>query len=135
MSKNLSAWLSDFLQDLGKTIDYLETRKDINTKDIAFLGLSWGGKRGAFLTAFEDRIKVMILVAGGIDMPINWPKPMGLAEPHVTVPTLMLSGKYDFLFPVETHQKPLFDLIGTPPEHKKHVIFEAGTCRCQERRC
>ena len=125
-SKNLSAWLSDFLQDLGKTIDYLETRKDIDTRNIAFLGLSWGGKRGAFLTAFEDRIKVMILVAGGIDMPINWPKPMGLAEPHVTVPTLMLSGKYDFLFPVETHQKPLFDLIATPPEHKKHVIFEAG---------
>jgi len=68
----------------------------------------------------------MILVAGGIDMPINWPKSMGLAEPHVTVPTLMLSGKYDFIYPVETHQKPLFYLIGTPPEDKKHVIFEAG---------
>ncbi len=26
----------------------------------------------------------------------------------------------------QTHQKPLFDLIGTPPEHKRHIIYEAG---------
>ena len=124
--KSGSAWFSEFLQDLGKTIDYLETRKDIDTKNIAFLGLSWGGTRGAALTAFESRIKVMILVAGGIDLPISRPKPMGLLAPYVTVPTLMLNGKNDFLFPFESHQKPLFDLIGTPPEHKRHIRYEAG---------
>ncbi|MCP4575295.1 MAG: SUMF1/EgtB/PvdO family nonheme iron enzyme [Deltaproteobacteria bacterium] len=126
VSKNFSNWKSEFLQDLGRTIDYLVTRKDMDTKNIAFLGVSWGGKRGAFLTAFEERIKIMILVAGGIDLPISWPKPMALAEPHVTVPTLMLSGKYDFIFPVESHQKPLFDLIGTPPEHKRHILYDTG---------
>ena len=35
----------------------------------------------------------------------------------------MLNGRDDSLFPHETAQKPLFDLLGTPPEHKKHVLF------------
>lgn len=28
------------------------------------------------------------------------------------------------IFPVESSQLPLFRLLGTPAEHKRHVIFE-----------
>ncbi len=38
----------------------------------------------------------------------------------------MLNGKFDYLFTVEKHQKPLFDLLGTPPEHKRHILYDAG---------
>jgi pimeloyl-ACP methyl ester carboxylesterase len=40
------------------------------------------------------------------------------------LPTLLLGGEYDFEFPVETSQRPLFILLGTPAEHKRHVVFE-----------
>ena len=126
MYKSIATWYSEFIKDLERTIDYLETREDIDTRNIAFLGLSWGAQRGAMFTPFVDRIKVQILVAGGIEFPLSFPKPMGLAEPHSTIPTLMLNGIHDCRFPVETHQKPLFDLIGTPAEHKRHVLFDAG---------
>jgi len=46
--------------------------------------------------------------------------------PRVTVPMLMLNGKYDFFFPYETAQVPFFELLGTPAEHKRMVINESG---------
>jgi hypothetical protein len=33
---------------------------------------------------------------------------------------------YDYIFPVETSQKPMFNLLGTRDEDKRHIIFEAG---------
>jgi hypothetical protein len=38
----------------------------------------------------------------------------------------MLNGKHDMLFPVETSQKPMFDLLGTPAKDKKIIIYESG---------
>ena len=39
-------------------------------------------------------------------------------------PVLMLSGKYDTLFPYETSIKPMYDLLGTPPEYKELKLYE-----------
>ena len=38
----------------------------------------------------------------------------------------MLNGRYDALRPLETSQRPMFELLGTPAEHKRHVVFEGG---------
>ena len=38
----------------------------------------------------------------------------------------MLNGEYDIVFPLETSQKPMFELLGTDPEHKKHYVTSAG---------
>jgi hypothetical protein len=38
----------------------------------------------------------------------------------------MLNGKYDFFFPVELSQKPFFQMLGTPGEHKKYKVYEGG---------
>ena len=46
--------------------------------------------------------------------------------PRVTQPVLMLNGKHDMYFPVETSQKPMFDFLGTPKENKKIIIYESG---------
>ena len=43
---------------------------------------------------------------------------------HDTV--LMLNGRYDFVEPVETAQRPMVDLLGTPPADKRHVTFDTG---------
>ena len=46
--------------------------------------------------------------------------------PRVKTPTLLVGGRYDFQFPLETAQKPMFALLGTPPEQKRHVILDGG---------
>ena len=46
--------------------------------------------------------------------------------PRSTVPVLMVNGREDFLGPVDTEIKPMFDFQGAPPEHKKLVILDGG---------
>ena len=38
----------------------------------------------------------------------------------------MVNGRYDYFFPVETSQNPLFRNLGAADADKRHVIFEAG---------
>jgi dipeptidyl aminopeptidase/acylaminoacyl peptidase len=45
---------------------------------------------------------------------------------RVKIPVLMLNGTYDHYFPVETAQKPMFTLLGTPAEHKKWIVYDGG---------
>lgn len=42
------------------------------------------------------------------------------------MPTLALHALYDFELPVETAQRPLFELLATPAQHKRHRVFESG---------
>ena len=40
------------------------------------------------------------------------------------MPTLLITGRYDFAFPVDSNQKPLIRLLGAPEKDKKHAILE-----------
>ena len=44
--------------------------------------------------------------------------------PRIRVPTLFMSGRNDFYYPVESAQRPFVALLGTPPQDKRHAIFE-----------
>ena len=46
--------------------------------------------------------------------------------PRVKVPVLMLNGHFDFFYPPETSQEPMFRLLGTPKEQKRRVVYETG---------
>ena len=114
-------------KDIGRTIDYLETRKDIQSDKVAYLGWSWGGFMGGIMPAVEKRIKVVVLNVGGMEMHHTLPEVDQINFiPRVTQPVLMLNGKHDMFFPVETSQKPMFNLLGTPSKDKKIVICESG---------
>src|SRR5262249_48963944 len=115
-------------KDFGRTIDYLETRKEIDTRKLAYHGFSLGGSGPAGLLALENRVKVAVLEAGGLQ-----PSGRALPEadlviflPRIRIPVLMLNGRYDTTFPVETSQVPLFRLLGTPEKDKRHVILEGS---------
>jgi serine/threonine protein kinase/formylglycine-generating enzyme required for sulfatase activity len=50
----------DWSKDLGRSIDYLETRPEIDRDKIAYFGFSWGGYNGPIIAAIETRIKVCV---------------------------------------------------------------------------
>ena len=114
-------------KDLRRSIDYLETRPDIDHERLAFFGISWGGILGPIMTAVEKRFKTAVFVAGGCDIDKELPEadPINFA-PHVKIPVLMLDGRYDFHHPLETCQVPLFRLLGSSPQDKRHVLFDSG---------
>lgn len=114
-------------KEIGRTIDYLETRKDIQSDKLAYLGWSWGGFLGGIMPAVEQRIKVVVLNVGGMIMTRAMPEVDQINFlPRVKQPVLMLNGKHDMFFPVETSQKPMFDFLGTPKDDKKIIIYESG---------
>jgi len=46
--------------------------------------------------------------------------------PRVTVPVVMINGRYDHIFPVEPSQKPFFERLGTAPANKTSVLLAGG---------
>ena len=115
-------------KDLGRSLDYLETRTDIDSAKVGYFGDSLGASRGGLLPAVEKRIKAAILASGGLQLTIkNLPEADTFNFlPHVTIPVLMLNGRYDNNFLLEPSQLPFFHFLGTPANDKKHVIYEGG---------
>jgi hypothetical protein len=97
-------------KDASRSIDYLETRADMDRSRIAFYGVSIGADAGFLITALEPRIKVSALLGGG---PVNGAVQLSEAHfvnfvPRVRIPTLLLYGRNDVNNPLATFQIPLF---------------------------
>jgi dienelactone hydrolase len=114
-------------KDLRRSIDYAATRADLDATRLAYYGVSWGGYLGGLMPAIEPRFKAVVLLVAGLEQERGDPEvePINFL-PHITVPVLMLNGRYDYYFPVESAQLPFFRLLGTPPQHKRQVISEGS---------
>jgi formylglycine-generating enzyme required for sulfatase activity/pimeloyl-ACP methyl ester carboxylesterase len=120
---HVTMWVKEY----ARTIDYLETRKDMQADKVAYLGWSWGGFMGGIIPAVERRIRAVVLNVGGMGMGNALPEVDQINYlPRVTQPVLMLNGKYDMFFPVESSQKPMFGLLGTPQDQKKMLVYASG---------
>jgi dienelactone hydrolase len=107
-----------------RTMDYLETRDDIDSDKIAYYGFSLGGTYAPVFTALEQRFAASVLISGGTTYRLpDEHRPANFA-PYVTVPTLMIGGRYDAQAPISTYQRPILELFGTPSEDKKLYVFD-----------
>jgi predicted esterase len=114
-------------KDLGRSLDDLQSRADIDNTNIAYLGFSLGGAIASNLLAVEPRFKTAILSSGGFHIFDLLPEVDELNfAPHVHIPVLMLNGRYDESFPLEMSTRAMFHLLGTPNKDKNLVIYEAG---------
>jgi dienelactone hydrolase len=117
------------LKDAFRSIDYLETRKDIDTSRIGFYGVSLGGGVGTIALGAEPRFKAAVLASiGALDANAALLPEVDIWNyaPRVKVPVLMLNGKDDSQFPVEASQTPFFEALGTPDKDKRHIVFTGG---------
>jgi hypothetical protein len=119
----LTDWTIKDCKDFSRSIDYLETRSDIDISKLGFFGTSWGGSMG-WIPSIEDRPKVNILIVGGFNGFL-------LPEVHainyvsrVKIPTLMLNGKYDYRYNIDINVTPFFKLLGTPEKDKILKVYE-----------
>jgi hypothetical protein len=122
-------WFVQIYQDLARSIDYLESRGDMDLDKLTYLGYSWGAINGPLFVALEDRIKLAIFVGGGCKVWNDGFHPA--VDPtkyagHVKVPTIMFNGIYDAIFAYETSQKPMYERLGTSAEHKVHKRYPTG---------
>ena len=118
--------LVNWSKDLGRSIDYLASRPDIDAARIGYLGVSQGSAYGVILTSIEDRLKAVVFLDGGFfqqERPIAGMDQTDFAR-RLTKPVLMVNGRFDATFPFESAQLPLFRMIGTPVADKRHVVFD-----------
>ncbi len=113
--------------DLGRVIDVLAARNDIDTDRLVYYGNSFGASTAFPLVALETRIKAAVLAPAGFTYRELPPEADALNYlGHVTMPILMIGGRHDYIFPLETSQKPFFERLATPPDRKRHIVFDAG---------
>ena len=131
MTPNMTSSYRDHVimwaKDLGRSVDYLESRPDIAKDKIGYLGYSWGAEMAPLMLAVEPRISLGLICIGAFSMQRSLPEadPVNFA-PRVKVPVLMLNGRFDYFNPTATTQEPLFKLLGTAPEHKRRVVYETS---------
>ena len=113
-------------RDLGRSIDYLETRPDIDAQRLGFYGISWGAAHAPRLLAVEARIKAAALLSGGLLRTHPREVDSWNFAPRCRVPTLMVNGRHDAGYRFESNVKVLFNALGTPDADKKIVSFDGG---------
>lgn len=112
-------------KEMARSIDYLETRPDIDKSRLAYLGVSQGTAYGVIFATLEDRFKAAVFLDGGFFLRPALP---GIDQvdfaPRLKKPVLMVNGRYDFTFSVDRAKLPMFRMLAAPEAHKRHVIFE-----------
>ena len=115
------------VKDFKRTVDYLATRKEFDLTRLAYYGNSWGARMGTIIPAVDTRIKTAILAYGGLSSGHSLPEVDQINYAgHITVPVLMLNGRFDAIEPYETAQLPLFRVLGSPPDKKRHVVWDVA---------
>ena len=119
-------WTIQVVKDVSSSVDYLETRADLQGERVALYGESMGGVLGIICLAIEPRFRLGIISAAGLSGGTQSAEvdPLNFA-PRVTMPVLMLNGRYDFWIPQEL-QQPLLRMLGTPPVDKRQVLSDSG---------
>ncbi len=111
-------------KDIGRTLDYLETRNEFDHKRIAYMGVSMGAALGVNFAGVEDRITAAIFLDGGFfsEHPLPGTDQADFA-PRIKAPTLLVCGKFDWIF---QGKDALIKLLGAPAADKKVVMLDTS---------
>ena len=119
-----------WMSDLRRSIDYLLTRDDIDAEKLAYYGFSWGGRLGSIALAMEERLRLGIFLDGGFSPLPSLPEVTDSNfAPRVKVPVLMINGRDDVVFPLETSQKTLLERSEHRLSTKSTFSTSAVSCR------
>jgi dipeptidyl aminopeptidase/acylaminoacyl peptidase len=100
---------------------------DIDKEKLAFGGVSWGAAMGPIYCAVEPRFKACLLIVGGFYLQHSAPEVDAFNfAPRVRSPVLLLNGRFDFFYPTDTSQLPMFRLFDVPETQKRRVLYDTG---------
>jgi serine/threonine protein kinase/formylglycine-generating enzyme required for sulfatase activity len=116
----------NWMTDLRRGLDYLETRNDIDSRKIAICGPSAGASVGLILAAVDRRYASVFLAGAGIrKSSTQWIAEANVVNfaPHVRGPILILQGRYDENLAWKAEFEPLYKLLSEP---KRFILYEGG---------
>ena len=121
--ESVTWWVSE----VRRSVDYLESRPDIDAERIACVGHSWGARLASIVLALEPRLRAAVLYIGGYHLVPRSPEIDDFNyTSRVKAPVLMINGRYDFVFPFESSANQMFLRLGTLREQKRLVLTDSG---------
>jgi eukaryotic-like serine/threonine-protein kinase len=105
-------------------IDYLESRHEIDSGALAYVGSSWGAGSRLLFAAVDDRFRATVLIGAGIDERVHPTLPEASNinfAPFIRGPKLIVNGREDEEHPWLTRALPLWNLLSEP---KQLALFE-----------
>ena len=114
-------------QDMRQSVEYLVSRDDIDVSKLGYLGASWGSAWAPVMVSQEERFRTAVLFEGGLYQQQVAPEvDIFNFLPRVRIPVLMLNGRYDYTFPLDSSQGPFFRWLGTPEKDKRHFVDDSA---------
>jgi formylglycine-generating enzyme required for sulfatase activity/tRNA A-37 threonylcarbamoyl transferase component Bud32 len=113
-----------YATELRMALDYLETRPEIDTSRLAYVGVSLGAGSRLPLAGVDDRFRALVLIGAGIDERLHPTLPEASNvnfAPYLRPPKLFLNGRQDEEHHWLTRALPLWNLLREP---KKLVLLE-----------
>ena len=128
MSIDFRDWIMNWHSDVGRTLDFLQSDPDQFGRKFTYYGVSYGACQQLPLLAMEDRFSNAVLVVGGI---AQNKASLSLLDqlnyvPRITIPVLFIGARFDNVFPIKHSQQPFLDLLGTPKDKVKRVMFDGS---------
>ncbi len=119
--------VKNMVLDFRRSLDYLETRADIDGSRLAYFGFSSGSFIAPIVLAVDHRMKAAVLAVGGLGQGTPAPEsdPFQFAS-RARTPVLMMNGRYDLDYDVNACARPLLKAFGAAPSEKKLALLEAG---------
>jgi eukaryotic-like serine/threonine-protein kinase len=113
------------VMDVRRSVDYLQSRHDVDSRAFAYYGWGFGANEAPLILAVEPRFAAAVLVSGGFPHGTRNPAvdPVNFA-PRVTQPTLMIGARNDPFCELKEQQIPMFESLGC--RAKRHRILDAG---------
>ena len=132
--------------DVMRTIDWIETRKDLDGSRVGCMGISGGGTCTTFATALEPRIRAAMIsgylntfrdsvfslshcIDNYVPGILNWAEMYDVAGLIAPRPLFAEAGEKDDIFPIEASRasfarvKQVYDVLDAP-DHFQYEIFD-----------
>ena len=94
---------------------------------LTYLGASFGASSVSSLLSLEKRFNAAVLVIGGFTSTEALTLSSQLTHvAQIDLPTLMINGTSDNIFPIVTSAIPFYEKLGTPSDFKRQVFFDGG---------
>ena len=115
-------------QELSQAIQLAEEHPDLDHERLGFLGISYGAIFTTAAVALQPEFKTIVLLSGNMQVTSMIPVNDSINHyPRIKAPTLMMNGRFDSIV---SPDKDLLDLryrlLGTPEEHKRQILYDAG---------
>ena len=112
-------------KDYKRSIDFIQSRKTFDFKNLSYIGYSWGSIMSNIMLAIDDRVKFAFICAGGLQVQKSKQEiDAALFTRRINIPVMHITGKNDGIFDYKNSQLPMQKLLGTPLEDQEMIVLE-----------